>query len=70
MKHLSLYEWICVGLLIVGGLDLGIFGLLGFDLITGIFGNLIGRLIFIVMGAAAGYLCYLIYLAKFKKAAE
>ncbi|OGT52639.1 MAG: hypothetical protein A3E84_00670 [Gammaproteobacteria bacterium RIFCSPHIGHO2_12_FULL_42_13] len=67
MKDLDLYGWIALGLLIVGGIDLGLYGIFKVDLITAILGGLLGRLLFIVIGAAAGYFCYQIYLAKTKK---
>lgn len=62
------YGFIALICLLVGGVDLGILGLINVDLITAIFGNLLGRLIFIVIGVAAGYKIYEIYLQKFKSA--
>jgi uncharacterized protein len=67
MKEFNLYGWIAFILVLVGGINWGIYGIFGGDLVTGIFGNLLGRLIFIIVGAAAGYMCYLVYLDKFKK---
>lgn len=67
MKELNLYGWIAFIALLVGGITLGLMGLFNFSLITGIFGNLLGRLIYIGIGVAAGYLGYLLYLDKFKK---
>lgn len=67
MKDFNLYGWIAFILLIVGGINWGIQGLFGADLVTAIFGNLLGRLIFLIVGGAAGYMCYLVYLDKFKK---
>lgn len=68
MKELNLYGWIALALVIVGGINWGLVGLLNVNIVSGIFGNLLGRLIYIVVGVGAGYLCYLIYLDKFKKA--
>lgn len=62
----DMYRQIAIILLIVGGLNGGLFGLFGFDLISAIFGSLIGRLIFIVIGVGAGYMCYLFYLEKMR----
>ncbi|RDI43780.1 DUF378 domain-containing protein [Aquicella lusitana] len=67
MKDLNLYGWIALIIVLVGGINLGLMGLLNTDIIMSIFGALLGRLIFIVVGVAAGYLCYLIYLEKMKK---
>ena len=68
MKDLNLYGQIALIILIVGGLNWGLVGLFNVNIISGILGNLLGRLIFIIVGVAAGYFCYLIYLEKFKKA--
>ena len=67
MKDLNLYGQISLIILIIGGINWGLVGLFNVNLISGIFGMLLGRLIFIIVGAAAGYFCYLIYLEKFKK---
>lgn len=68
MKDLDLYTWIALILVIVGGVNWGLVGLFNVNLVSAILGDLLGRLIFIVVGGGAGYLCYLIYLQKFKKA--
>lgn len=67
MKELSLYAQIALYVLIIGGINWGLVGLTGHDLIAAILGGLLSRLIYLVVGAAAGYFCYLIYLEKFKK---
>ena len=68
MKGLDLYGKIALIALLVGGFDLLFVGLLDVNLILAIFGVLLGRLIFIVIGAAACYFCYLFYLGKKKPA--
>lgn len=68
MKDFDLYTWIAFILVIVGGINWGLVGLFNVNLVSAILGDLLGRLIFIVVGVGAGYLCYLIYLQKFKKA--
>lgn len=69
MKDLDLYTWIALILVIVGGINWGLVGLFNVNLVSAILGDLLGRLIFIIVGAGAGYLCYLIYKMKFKKSA-
>jgi hypothetical protein len=69
MKELNLYGWIVLGAVLVGGICWGLVGLFNVFIITSIFGTLLGRLIYIAVGVGAGYLCYLIYLDKFKKPA-
>jgi uncharacterized membrane protein YuzA (DUF378 family) len=68
MKDLDLYAFIALIILIIGGINWGLVGLFNVNIISGIFGNLLGRLIYIIVGIAAGYFCYLIYLDKTKKA--
>ncbi len=68
MKDFDLYTWIAFILVLVGGINWGLMGLFNVNLVSAILGDLLGRLIFIVVGVGAGYLCYLIYLQKFKKA--
>lgn len=67
MKELDLYAFIALIIVLVGGICWGLVGLFNIYLITGIFGNLLGRLLYIIVGVAAGYLAYLVYLEKFKK---
>ena len=63
----DLYRQIAIVLLVIGGLNWGFVGLFNINIISGILGGLLGRLIFILVGVAAGYLCYLYYLKKFGK---
>jgi uncharacterized membrane protein YuzA (DUF378 family) len=65
---LNLYSWIALGAVIFGGIVLGLLGLTNINLVTSLFGELLGRLLFVGIGGGAGYLGYQIYLTKFKKA--
>lgn len=67
MRDLNLYGWIALILVIVGGINWGLVGLFNVNIISGLFGVILGRLIFIIVGVAAGYLAYLAYLEKIKK---
>lgn len=67
-KEMDLYSQIAFVLILVGGICWGLAGLFNFYLITGIFGELLGRLIYIIVGAGAGWLCYKIYVEKMKRA--
>lgn len=67
MKELNLYGWVALAAVLVGGICWGLVGLFNVYLVTALFGNLLGRLIYIGVGVGAGYLCYLLYLEKFKK---
>jgi len=66
LKEMELYSQIAFILVVVGGILWGIFGLFNVNLLTVVFGGL-ARLIDIVVGVGAGWLCYKIYLEKFKK---
>jgi uncharacterized protein len=58
------WDWIAIILLIFGGLNLGMAGLFGFDLITFLFGTtpLIAKTAYILIGLSAVYMIY--YYAK------
>lgn len=67
MKDLNMYGWVALILVLVGGINWGLFGLFNVNIVSAILGNMLGRLIFIIVGVAAAYLCYLVYLEKAKK---
>ncbi|OGT45724.1 MAG: hypothetical protein A3E83_04630 [Gammaproteobacteria bacterium RIFCSPHIGHO2_12_FULL_41_20] len=56
---LDKWGWIAFIALLVGGIDLGIYGLIHIDIIGTILGGLLSRLVYIVIGVAAGYILYL-----------
>jgi uncharacterized membrane protein YuzA (DUF378 family) len=58
MKHAQLLGMTSLILLLIGGLNLGLMGLFGFNLIGAILGGFLSRLLFIVMGVASGFLIY------------
>lgn len=67
MKQLDMIGWVCLIIVLVGGINWGLVGLLNINLVQLIFGGgLLGRLIYIIVGGATGYLCYLIYMEKKK----
>jgi uncharacterized membrane protein YuzA (DUF378 family) len=55
MKKYSAIDLIAVILLLVGGLNWGLVGLFDFDLIMAIFGMVIARIIFVLVGLSAVY---------------
>ncbi len=67
MKKLSALDWIALILMIVGGLNWGLVGAFGFDLVAAIFGamSLIAKIIYILVGLSAIY--YIFNLGKFGK---
>lgn len=57
MNKLSTLDWVAVVLLVVGGLNWGLVGLFGFDLVAAIFGDMsvLSRIVYVVVGASAVY---------------
>jgi len=54
-------DWIALVLVIVGGLNWGLFGLFSFDLVEAIFGTLttLSRIVYILVGLSAIYMIYM-----------
>lgn len=61
------YRQVALILLIVGGINWGFVGLFNVNIISGILGVLLGRLVYVFVGVAAGYMCYEYYVTRFKK---
>jgi len=57
---MGLIGWIAMILLIVGGLNWGLIGLLDFDLVGFIFGamSIVSRIVFILVGLSAIYVLF------------
>ena len=60
MTDKSVIDWIALVLVIVGGLNWGLVGLLNVDLVELIFGSIpiLQRIVYIAVGLAAIYLIY------------
>lgn len=58
MGKLNILDWICLILVIVGGLNWGLVGFLNFDLVATIFGamSIVSRIVYALVGLAAIYL--------------
>ena len=58
MNKLNAFDWLAVILVIVGGLNWGLVGILKFDLVATIFGDMSGlsRIVYALVGLAAVYL--------------
>lgn len=67
LKEMNLYNQIAFILVLVGGICWGLVGLFDVYVISAILGNLLGRIIYLAVGVAAGWLIYQIYLEKMKK---
>ncbi len=66
LKSWDLYSYACFVLLLVGGIDLGLFGIFGVNILQAILGGFLGRVLCLIIGIAAGYLIYLLVLQKKK----
>lgn len=61
----ELLKQIAVYLVLFGGINWGLIGLLRVDIVALIFGSsILARLVYILIGVSAGYLIYLIYAKK------
>ncbi len=58
MNKLNTIEWLALVLVIVGGLNWGLVGLLNFDLVAAIFGkmSILSRIVYTLVGVSAVYL--------------
>ncbi len=58
MNKLNALDWIALVLVVVGGLNWGLVGILKFDLVATIFGDMSGlsRVVYALVGLAAVYL--------------
>jgi uncharacterized membrane protein YuzA (DUF378 family) len=57
MGKLSVLDWICLILIIIGGLNWLLVGVFSFDLVAAIFGamSIISRIVYILVGVGALY---------------
>ena len=60
MADKSSIDWLALVLVIVGGLNWGLVGLFGFDLVAAIFGamSMFSRIVYSLVGLAAVYIVY------------
>ncbi len=68
MGKLSTLDWVCLILVIIGGLNWLLVGLFEFDLVAGIFGAMATRIIYILVGLATLYVLFLLVPKIGKKA--
>ncbi len=58
MKNLSLIDWLALVLVLVGGLNWGLVGILNFDLVATLFGDMsvMSRIVYSLVGLATIYM--------------
>ncbi len=64
LQNVKLLSMIAIILVIIGGINWGLVGLMNMDIIGRIIGHTLARLVFLVIGVAAGYLIYLKFMKK------
>jgi hypothetical protein len=70
MAKLNTVDWICMILIVIGGLNWLLWGAFGFNLVAAIFGTLsvISRIVYILVGLAAIYVVIFMFPKIGKKA--
>lgn len=60
MNKLNVLDWVALVLVIVGGLNWGLVGLMSFDLVAALFGDMSGlsKLVYVLVGLSALYLAF------------
>lgn len=60
MQKLSAFDWVAVILVVIGGINWGLVGLFGFNLVDTIFGEMgiISRIVYVVVGLASLYVIF------------
>ncbi|UCE28356.1 MAG: DUF378 domain-containing protein [Candidatus Coatesbacteria bacterium] len=58
MKNLNALDWIALILVVVGGLNWGLVGIFGFDLVAWIFASIyiVARIVYVLVAVAAIYM--------------
>lgn len=62
MNKLNTLDWIALILIVIGGLNWGLVGIAGFDLVAAIFGDMsvIARIVYILVGLSAIYTIFIL----------
>ena len=66
MKSLTTFDYIAIVLLVIGGLNWGLVGVFGFDLVAAIFGYMsaFSRVIYSIVGLCGVYVLVLTFMKK------
>lgn len=68
MKKLNAFDWVAIAILFIGGLNWGLVGLMQFDLVAAIFGDMtaFSRTIYLLVGLASIYVLWLSFYVEKK----
>jgi len=60
MAEKNTLDWIALVLLVIGGLNWGLVGLFGFDLVEAVLGNIpmLQKIVYVLVGLSAAYTIY------------
>lgn len=60
MERLNLVDWVCLTLVIIGGINWGLVGLFNMNLVALLFGNMstLSKLVYSIVGIASVYLIF------------
>ena len=66
MRKLTPIDWVALVLVVVGGLNWGLVGIFGFDLVAGIFGEMsvFSRIVYTLVGISAVYMGAISYFLR------
>ena len=66
MRKLTPIDWVALVLVVVGGLNWGLVGIFGFDLVAAIFGEMsvLSRIVYTLVGIAAVYMGAIAYFLR------
>lgn len=69
MRNISTFDLIVLILLIIGGINWGLVGLFGFNLVEAIFGvgSFLTSIIYLVVGLSAIYVLYRVFISRSDK---
>lgn len=62
MKNLNGFDWLCLLLIIIGGINWGMIGVFNIDLVSTVFGVMttMTQIVYVLVGAAALYTVYIL----------
>jgi len=62
MKNLNAFDWVALVLVVIGGVNWGLIGVLNLDLVSTLFGamTMLSRVIYILVGISALYTLFIL----------
>jgi len=62
MKHLNVFDWVALALVVIGGVNWGLIGAFNLDLVSTLFGamTMLTRVVYILVGVSALYTIFIL----------